>query len=757
VAYTRLNEYASRPLTENGGPLAAALLFCFASLGLSSTGLVVIQLVTLIIFIRNFQPILRGYQQYWNELSGVVLAFSLFFLVSVLRLIIDQPSISILDGPTRLLVGLAAIGVIYYLRPPIRYFWLGLCLSTFLAAVMSIYQVTSGQLPRAVGFTRHPITFGDLALVSGLMAVCGLSVLRGTRLAWLPAFGLLCGLVASMMSSSRGGWIALPVVMIPLLHYGKPIFGRRLLLICAAAVAACLLAYFLPATDVAARLALIHTEIDRYFTLHDATTSIGIRLELWRASLMMFADHPLLGVGRHGFDAALHALAASGRLQNSPALTFSSSHNDLLHFLATGGLLDTSLLLMMYGAPLFYFRGQLRRADLGQHAPALAGMILVSAFITFSMTDVMFWLMMTKVFYVVMLCCLIGLCVAARHSAHPPRRILITRTDNIGDVVLTLPLAGYLRQVYPQAEIVFLCRRYAAAVVAQCRHVDRVITLEELGDKPAAVLRDSGCDTVLFVFPRSPLAHAARRAGIDRRVGSMRRFYHWHTCNLLTNSTSKQDAPLHEAQRSFKLLKPLGVDYIPTRDEVVSLYGLEIPSHPAADAVLAGGRFNLILHPKSNGNGREWPLAHFTTLARMLGAYDGVRVLVTGSPAEGELLAQQAPELLALPNVSNLCGALDLAGFTALIGGCDGLVASGTGPLHLAAALGRPVVGLFPPIKPIDPVRWAALGRRAHNLVTEQPCGQCSDPARCSCMSAIMPQQVFDIIQGWRAEVRASA
>jgi ADP-heptose:LPS heptosyltransferase len=64
--------------------------------------------------------------------------------------------------------------------------------------------------------------------------------------------------------------------------------------------------------------------------------------------------------------------------------------------------------------------------------------------------------------------------------------------------------------------------------------------------------------------------------------------------------------------------------------------------------------------------------------------------------------------------------------------------------------MGRPVVGLFPPLKPIDPVRWAALGPRATNLVTEQGCAHCSDAARCTCMHTITPQQVLDVILGWR-------
>ncbi|SEO20803.1 ADP-heptose:LPS heptosyltransferase [Duganella sp. CF517] len=428
---------------------------------------------------------------------------------------------------------------------------------------------------------------------------------------------------------------------------------------------------------------------------------------------------------------------------------------EVQRYLAAGTPLDSAVLLLLYLAPLCHFILQLRRPDRGQHPLALAGLVLVAAFVGFTLDGAMPLAPAPESFYVLLVGSLAGLCLAARHHP-PPRRIMITRTDNIGDVVLTLSLAGYLKQIYPQAEIVFLCRRYAAAVVAQCRHVDRVLTLEELGGDQAGAMARADCDTVLFAFPRRHLAIAAFRAGIARRVGSSRRVYHWFTANRLINISAKK-TPLHEAQLSFKLLLPLGIDFVPTLEQVWKLYGLTTPRHPAADAVLAAPGFKLILHPKSNGNGREWPLEHYTTLARMLGAAGGVRVLVTGSPAEGELLAEQAPALLALPNVENMCGRLDLEGFTALIGGCDGLIASGTGPLHLAAALGRPVVGLFPPLKPIDPSRWAAVGPRAHNLVTAQPCGHCADPARCTCMLAIAPQQVFDLVQGWRADAAQAA
>ncbi|OFA02560.1 ADP-heptose--LPS heptosyltransferase 2 [Duganella sp. HH101] len=747
----------STPQIEYGGPLSSTMIFLLPALAMSSkVGLGLVQLMILLLLIRRRRPLLALYRRHWDDIGGVMLAFGGYFLVSLVRMLLDHQRLNTLDGPSRLLFGLSCIGVVYYLRPRARHFWLGLSFAAVLSAVMALYQVTLGGMERAIGLTHHEITFGDLALACGLLSLCGLADLRHTRMSWLPGLGLVCGLLASILSGSRGGWLALPLVLIPVTRYGVQIYGRRLLLVGVVLLAVVVLAFAVPATGVALRIEQAFAEIQRYLTLGDATTSVGIRLELWRASLMMFAEHPWLGVGRDQFDVALHALAAQGRLQPSPALAYSSSHNDMLHCLATGGLLDFGLLLAMYIAPLRFFSGQLRRPDQGQRALALAGVIVVVAFFGFGLTDVMFWLMMPKVFYVMMVCSLVGLCLAAQYPAPEPRRILIARTDNIGDVVLTLPLAGYLKQRYPQAEVVFLCRRYAAAVVAQCRHVDQVLTLEELGDDWAHGLAHSGCDTMIFTFPMRTLAAAARRAGINRRIGSSHRIHHWYHCNRLA-TFSRADSPLHEAQLNFKLLLPLGIDHVPPLEQLKTMYGLNTPRHPAADAVLDQPGFSVILHPKSNGNGREWPLQHYTALAALLGKVDGVRVLVTGSAAEGELLAQQAPALLALPNVENLCGKLDLDGFTALIGGCGGLIASGTGPLHLASALGRPAAGLFPPLKPIDPVRWGALGPRARSLVTSPACGQCADPALCTCMLAITPEQVLAVVMEWRAEALVEA
>jgi len=330
-------------------------------------------------------------------------------------------------------------------------------------------------------------------------------------------------------------------------------------------------------------------------------------------------------------------------------------------------------------------------------------------------------------------------------------RILICRTDNIGDVVLTLPLAGYLKQLVPGVQVDMLCRAYAAPVVRCCRFIDRTLALEE--QDIDRLFAEGGYDTVIFAFPNRVLARAAWRAKVPNRVGSSHRLYHWLTCNRLAHF-SRVRSRLHEAQLNFALLKPLGIDHVPTLDEIRPLYGLQAPRLPEADELFDAAPFNLILHPKSNGNGREWPLRRYTELAALLAGDPGIAIWITGSRAEGELLAREAPALLASPNVSNLCGRFDLAGLVALIGVADGLIASGTGPLHISAALGRNTLGLFPPVQPIDIARWGALGTHATSLSADQACSSCTGAQACTCMEGIGAGQVADVIHQWRRAVQ---
>ncbi|TGE09978.1 glycosyltransferase family 9 protein [Hymenobacter fodinae] len=338
------------------------------------------------------------------------------------------------------------------------------------------------------------------------------------------------------------------------------------------------------------------------------------------------------------------------------------------------------------------------------------------------------------------------------------KTFLISRTDAIGDVVLTLPVAGRLKQLYPGCRVVLLGRTYTQAVAEACPWVDSFLNYDELLALPAATqlarLQEQQAYAILHVFPNKVVATLARSARIPLRIGTRNRLFHWLTCNRLV-ALSRRHSPLHEAQLNLQLLRPLGHSATPSLSDTAALVRLQprVAVPEQVQAVLASRQphqLNIILHPRSRGSAREWGLPHFGALARLL-HQDGHRVFVTGTAAEGEelrdWLQQYQPFITA-----NLTGQLSLPQLLAFISAADGLVAGSTGPLHLAAALGRNALGLYPPIQPMHPGRWAPLGPHAQYLVFDKPdCQDCrKQPTACTCIKAVEPLQAFASIQTWQ-------
>jgi ADP-heptose:LPS heptosyltransferase len=331
---------------------------------------------------------------------------------------------------------------------------------------------------------------------------------------------------------------------------------------------------------------------------------------------------------------------------------------------------------------------------------------------------------------------------------------LVSRTDAIGDVVLTLPVCGWLRQQFPGCRVVLIGRAYTAAVAAACPWVDEFLNVDELAKLPpaeqVAQLRSYAAAAIIHVFPNKLLARLAQKAGIPVRIGTRNRLVHWLTCNRLV-ALSRRHSPLHEAQLNLQLLAPLGYAALPAVADMVRLVPA-VPLAPEWQSLLADrrpGQLNIILHPRSRGSAREWGLENFGRLAQMLHTA-GHRVFVTGTAAEGQELTEWLAEYRTFL-AADLTGAFALPEFIAFIAAADGLVAGSTGPLHLAAALGRHALGLYPPIRPMHPGRWGPLGPRAEYLVFDRPdCQDCrAAPAACACIRAIATAQVMARVADW--------
>lgn len=334
-------------------------------------------------------------------------------------------------------------------------------------------------------------------------------------------------------------------------------------------------------------------------------------------------------------------------------------------------------------------------------------------------------------------------------SWRAPHRIVVSRTDRIGDVVLAFPLLGLLRERFPDAEICFLGRRQVAPVVAACVHADRFVEwrLDSRipADEEAAALRSLDADVILHLLPRRSIAAAARAAGIPRRIGTNRRWYHWLSCNDLVN-LSRGHSGLHEAQLNVLLAAPLLGRTNHALSTLVSHIGFTRPRPLTArwSALLDQSRFNVILVPLTGGSVPAWPLESYGALIDGLSP-ERYRVFVAGSPADGDVLRTWLTSMTT--RVTDLTGQ-SLEDLIAFVAAADGLVAASTGPLHIAAALGVRALGLYPPQAARPLHRWGPLGTRAE-VLTAPPTTTSADPAYA--IAGIDVSAVRAVLERWAA------
>jgi ADP-heptose:LPS heptosyltransferase len=296
-------------------------------------------------------------------------------------------------------------------------------------------------------------------------------------------------------------------------------------------------------------------------------------------------------------------------------------------------------------------------------------------------------------------------------------RIIISRTDSIGDVMLTLPLCGWLKKHIPGCTVIFLGRSYTRGIAEACQHIDAFVDWDALKhETPAAQVEElaaHSADCIIHVFPRKEILWLAKRAGIPMRIASGHRIHALTKCNKLV-FFSRKNSDLHESQLNFKLLKPLGIPDSIDLDEVPAYYGFHPTdsTSPAVASALANGRGRrlVVLHPLSKGSAVDWPVERYRELSASLPAEE-FALFITGTSDEGERIRARGG--IEGAHVYDTTGKFDLGELISFIDQCDVLVAASTGPLHIAAALGKHAVGLYSPKRPIHPGRWSPVGQHA--------------------------------------------
>lgn len=287
-------------------------------------------------------------------------------------------------------------------------------------------------------------------------------------------------------------------------------------------------------------------------------------------------------------------------------------------------------------------------------------------------------------------------------------RLLVVRPDNLGDVLLMGPAIAALRAAAPQARLELLASPAGAQAATLLPDIDdtvvarvswqQIATTAEAPDTAlVAEVAERGYDAavVLTSFSQSPwpAGYALQRAGVPLRAGTSKEF----GGTALTHWVPAPDDGLHQVDRALHVLARLGV--AGAGGAAASTLHARVPprGRDDADAALAtagwsaAGAYAVML-PGASCPSRRWPADRFRTAATELAA-KGLPVVVSGTAAERDLVDEVTAD--GTPGVVGLAGALDVPGLAALLAGAAVAVTNNSGGMHLADAVGTPVVALF--------------------------------------------------------------
>jgi len=333
------------------------------------------------------------------------------------------------------------------------------------------------------------------------------------------------------------------------------------------------------------------------------------------------------------------------------------------------------------------------------------------------------------------------------------KRLGLLRNDALGDTLLTLPVANAVKQYEPSIEVELICQEAFQPLLKGHHDLDAVHA--DPGGSARALarlIRARHFDALLVLRPTPRNAQAAFLARVPVRVGTA-----WRAYGLLFNVRwygHRKLNQLHEVECNLQLLARL-------IGPVVGMTQLYLPP-PAEDEEAAGDimreagittdRPLVAIHPGSRvrPDGRRsalpWPASHFATLAGQL-IKRGYQVIITGTAEESRVTGVVA----AIDGTIDLTARTHLGELAWLLKSSDTLIANSTGVLHLGAAVGTSVIGIYPASQSMSPVRWGPFGKG--HKVFRGPVEVCSrkkctweECAEFNCLAKIPPEEVLSVV-----------
>lgn len=295
------------------------------------------------------------------------------------------------------------------------------------------------------------------------------------------------------------------------------------------------------------------------------------------------------------------------------------------------------------------------------------------------------------------------------------KNILISRTDRLGDVILTLPLVTAVKKIFKDSKVYFLGKEYVKELIHDYEGIDEFIAEDNMGsfqDK-LRLIKEKNIDLVINVKPEYELAALFFLSGIKYRIGTGYRWYSFLFNYKVFEHRKVSDK--HESEYNLNLLS----NFFPEAGNERSFHFRysEDEKNKFREKILNyiadPDRSYIVIHPGSSGSSKDLPAGKFSELIDLLlDKYSGQRVVLTGLKNESELINKiiNKTRIDFRKRITDLSGKLDLRELLILIDNSDLFIANSTGPIHIAGALNKNVIGFYPNENVMSSTRWKPLG-----------------------------------------------
>lgn len=334
-----------------------------------------------------------------------------------------------------------------------------------------------------------------------------------------------------------------------------------------------------------------------------------------------------------------------------------------------------------------------------------------------------------------------------------PKNILIVRTDRIGDVVLTLPLAGIIKKHYPNCKVTFLVNEYTREIAESNKLIDEVLSLKLRENKinlssNLEEIKKRNFDSTIIVYPKFTIALLIFLSGIKKRIASGYRWYSFLFSEKVFEH--RKIAERHELEYNVNLLKQIGINETVNPSAVNFNLDVNQNSLTKVKSLLVQSGINdneelIIIHPGSGGSSIDLPLNRLKELVQKLVNLENVSIIVTGSQSEIEICDQVSPD----NKTHNFAGKLSVSELTALISLSKIFISNSTGPIHIAAALDIFIVGFYPKILACSAKRWGPYNKKHIIFEPIIDCNNCTVEQchKLDCMNSIDVGRVFEQVR----------